>query len=367
MGRMEINFGNTAPYTTGVEEEFQLVDPESLALTPGIEEVLAARDAAGLPEESVTSELSASCLETRSPILGTVAALAEDLPTLREKVGKLVESRGLRLLAAGTHPFSEATEQRITSYERYHKVEREMGWVARTQAIYGLHVHVAVPDAEYAIRATSALAGYVPLFVALSANSPFWRGADTRLASTRTKVFDLFPRSGLPPAFGSWADYEHHVGTLIEAGLIPDYTFCWWDARPHPGLGTVELRAMDAQTNPARSASLAALAQCIVATAEEHPPQNPLYTAENKWLAVRHGLRAKFCDFDTNTSTSAREMARGLVKSLSPVAQDLGCANELEGILEITEDDTGAEKQRSVFGKRSSVTDVAAYLVSETA
>lgn len=367
MGRMEINFGSTAPYTTGVEEEFQLVEPESLALTPAIEDVLAARDAAGLPEDSVTSELSASCLETRSPVFGAVAGLAEELPALRDRARKLAESCGARLLAAGAHPFSEATGQRITDYERYREVEREMGWVARTQAIYGLHVHVAVPDAEHAIRATRTLARYVPLFVALSANSPFWRGADTRLASTRTKVFDLFPRSGLPPAFGSWAEYENHVDTLIEAGLIPDYTFCWWEARPHPKLGTVELRAMDSQTDPARSTALAALAQCLVATAHDHPPENPLYTAENKWLAVRHGLDAKFYDFDTKTSTGARETARGLAKSLVPVARDLGCADELEGVFEITEDGAGAERQRAVFGRRGSVTDVASYLVSETA
>jgi glutamate---cysteine ligase / carboxylate-amine ligase len=245
---MEINFGASAPYTVGVEEELQLVDPTSLALVPAIGAVLAARDAAGLPEGSVASELSASCVEVRSPAYGTVAELAAEFPALRRRVRDLVEDCGARLAAAGAHPFSEATAQEITAKERYRRVDEEMGWAARMQAIYGLHVHVAVPDAERAIRAVAALSRHVPLFVALSANSPFWAGADTRLASVRTKVFGLVPRTGLPPTFREWEDFEDYVEALVEAGSIPDYSRCWWDARPHPRLGTVELRAPDTQT-----------------------------------------------------------------------------------------------------------------------
>src|SRR5215218_3263480 len=161
--RMERNFGATAPYTVGVEEEFQLVDPTSLALVPAIDAVLAARHTAELPEDSIASELS-----------GTVAELAAELPVLRRRLQALVEGCGVRLAAAGAHPFSKATAQQITGKERYRMVDKEMGWPARMQAIYGLHVHVAVPDEERAIRAVAALSRYVPLFVALSANSPFW-------------------------------------------------------------------------------------------------------------------------------------------------------------------------------------------------
>jgi carboxylate-amine ligase len=174
---MHVNFGVTAPYTIGVEEEFQLVSPSSFALVPAIEDVLAAHDAVGLSAGSITPELSASCLEVRSPIWGTVAELASKLPALRRRVQALVERCEVRLVAAGTHPFSDATAQPITANERYRRVEEEMGWAARMQAIYGLHVHVAVPDEEHAIRAVNALSRHVPLFVALSANSPFWRGA----------------------------------------------------------------------------------------------------------------------------------------------------------------------------------------------
>ncbi len=364
---METNFGASAPYTVGVEEELQLVDPASLALVPAIDAVLAARDTAGLPEDSVASELSASCVEVRTTAHGTVAELAAELPTLRRSVRSLVEGCGARLAAAGAHPFSEATAQRITDKERYRRVDREMGWPARMQAIYGLHVHVAVPDEERSVRAVAALSRHVPLFVALSANSPFWAGADTRLASVRTKVFGLVPRTGLPPTFKAWGEFEGYVDALVAAGSIPDYSLCWWDARPHPRLGTVELRAPDAQTSSTRTASLAALVQCLVATADEHPPEDPLFTAENKWRATRHGLDARFHDFATGRSSTARKSARDLIERLRPISQDLGCEAELDGASEIAAGETGAEVQRAVFEKRRSMKDVVAHLAAETA
>jgi carboxylate-amine ligase len=366
--QMETNFGATPAYTVGVEEEFQLVDPKSLALVPAIDSVLAAaRAVAGLTEGSVASELLASFLEVRSPIYGTVAELATELPALRRRTRDLAEGCGVRIAAAGTHPFSKATTQPITEHERYRSVEKEMGWTARMQAIYGLHVHVAVPDEERAIRAVNALSRHVPLFVALSANSPFWAGSDTGLSSVRAKIFNLVPHTGLPPSFRSWEDFEGYVDALVGAGSIPDYSLCWWDARPHPRLGTVELRAPDAQTEATRTSSLAALAQCLVATADEHPPENPLFTEENKWRATRYGLNARLYDFSVGRSAAARETVRHLVKTLHPVSQDLGCEAELEGVLEIVEGETGAEGQRAVFGKRGSTEDVIEHLVAATA
>jgi carboxylate-amine ligase len=361
---MKTNFGASAPYTIGVEEEFQLVDPVTLALVPAIDDVLAGRDAARLSANSLTSELLASFLEARSPVYDTAAELAKELPILRRRVRDLVEQCGVRLAVAGTHPFSDSTAQQVTGEQRYHRMEEELGWTARMQAIYGLHVHIAVPDEVHAIRAVAALSRHVPLFIALSANSPFWNGSDTRLSSARVKIFGLVPRSGLPPHFRSWEDFEDYVDALVGAGSIPDYSWCWWDARPHPWLGTVELRAPDAQTDVARTVSLAALAQCLVATAGEYTSENPLLTEENKWRATRYGLDARLHDFSTGRSVTAREAARNLVKALRPVAQDLGCETELEGVLEITESGTGAEKQRAVFGKRGSLKDVAEYLAA---
>ena len=363
---METSFGASAPYTVGVEEELQLVAPASLALTPGIGSVLAARDTAGLPKESVSAELSASCVELRSSARNTVGELGREVFDLRKAVRSLAEEGGIGLAAAGAHPFSDPVLQEITAEDRYRQVEERMGWPARMQAIYGLHVHVAVPDGETAIKAVNVLSRHVPLFLALSANSPFWNGVDTRLASTRAKVFALVPRSGLPPAFRAWEEFEAYVGTLVDAGLVPDYSWCWWDVRPHSRLGTVELRAPDVQTDPARTPALAALAQCLVAMADEYQPEDPLFTEENKWSATRHGLDATLHDFSSGHATPARKLARTLVKSLVPISQDLGCEAELEGILEIIEAGNGAQKQRRVYNRRGSLEDVVRYLVEAT-
>ncbi len=360
---MESRFGATAPYTVGVEEEFQLVDPATRALTPAVDEVLAA----GGDTRLITSELSRSCVEMLSPVFTSAAELARELPALRRKVRSLAQRCGVEIVAAGTHPFSEPTEQPLSGGDHNRRVEEEMGWVARTQAIYGLHIHVAVPDGDAAIRAVNALARRVPLLVALSANSPFWRGSETRLASTRIKIFEMFPRSGLPPVFHYWEDFEHYIETLVASGSIPDYSWCWWDARPHQKFGTVELRSPDVQTDASYTAALVALVQCLVVGAEEETPENPLFNAENKWRAVRHGMDASFYDFTAGMEVQARSLARRLVEELRPVAQDLGCEEELGGVLEIVELGTGARLQRAALQRSGSLEAVVDYLIEGTA
>ena len=362
---MDSGFGATAPYTIGVEEEFQLVDPGSRGLTPAVDEVLAAGEGSRL----ITSELSRSCVEMLSPVFASAADLARELPGLRREVRDLARSRGVEIVAAGTHPFSEPTEQPLTDGDHNRRVEEEMGWVARTQAIYGLHIHVAVPDGDTAILAVNALARHVPLLVALSANSPFWRGFDTRLASTRIKIFEMFPRSGLPPTFQNWEDFEDHIEALVASGSIPDYTWCWWDTRPHQKFGTVELRAPDVQTDASYTVALAALVQCLVAKTGMvvQPPEDALYTAENKWRAVRYGMDADFYDFVAGKVIPARSLARGLVEELRPLARDLGCEEELGGVLEIVELGTGTELQRAAHKRIGSLEGVMDYLIEGTA
>lgn len=359
---MEERFGASAPYTVGVEEEFQLVDPGSRELSPAFEDVLAAADGSRL----VTSELSQSCIEMLSPVFETVADLYRELPALRREVREMASSAGVELASSGAHPFSDPTGQPLSTSEHHRLVEEEMGWVARTQAIYGLHVHVAAPDGEAAIQAVGALSRYVPLLIALASNSPFWRGEDTRLASTRTKIFEIFPRSGLPPAFGGWDEFERHIETLVESGSIPDYSWCWWDVRPHPKFGTVEFRALDAQTDPAYTASLAALIQCLVATSGGHAQEDPLMTGENKWRAIRYGMEAVFYDFAAKREVRAPMLVRELFEELRGTAQDLGCEAELEGVLEIPERGTGSELQRAALRKRGSLEGVVEHLVEAT-
>src|SRR5215204_3483250 len=362
---MDSGFGATAPYTIGVEEEFQLVDPGSRGLTPAVDEVLAAGEGSRL----ITSELSRSCVEMLSPVFASAADLARELPRLRREVRELARSRGVEIVAAGTHPFSEPTEQPLTGGDHNRRVEEEMGWVARTQAIYGLHVHVAVPDGDTAILAVNALARHVPLLVALSANSHLWCVFYTMLASTRIYIFEMFPRSSLPPTFLNWEDFEDHIGALVASGSIPDYSWCWWDARPHQKFGTVELRAPDVQTDASYTVALAARVQCLVARAsmDEQPPEDALYNAENKWRAVRYGMDADFYDFAAGRVVPARSMARRLVEELRPVARDLGCEEELGGLLEIVELGTGAELQRAAHKRSGSLEGVMDYLIEGTA
>jgi carboxylate-amine ligase len=360
---MEAAFGAGTPYTVGVEEEFQLVDPLSRALVPAVEGVISAGDGTNL----VTSELSRSCVEMVSPVFAGVAGLAQELPALRREVAEMAREGGSEIVAAGTHPFSEPTEQPLAGGAHNRRLEEEMGWVARTQAIYGLHVHVAVPDGEAAIAAVNELARRVPLLIALSANSPFWRGSDTRLASTRSKIFEMFPRSGLPPAFRDWEDFVNHVEALVASGCIPDASWCWWDARPHLRFGTVELRAPDVQTDASRTAAIAALVQCLVAaSADGRAPEDPVYINENKWRAVRRGMGATFYDFAAGLSVGARSLARELVDELRPVSQQLGCEAELEGILEIVERGDGAVLQREAFERCGSLEGLVDHLAAAT-
>jgi carboxylate-amine ligase len=293
--------------------------------------------------------------------------LARQLPALRREVAKAAEAAGVGLAASGLHPISDPFAQRFTSGERYERMEKELGSLARLQIIYALHVHVAVPDGEAAIRATNALLRHVPLFVALSANSPFWIGMDTGFASARVKIRDASPRSGLPPTFHSWGEFEDYTNALVAMGNIPDFSWFWWDVRPHPRLGTVELRVPDVQAELDYAVALAALTQCLVATADDHAPEDARYVSENKWRAIRRGLDARFYDFSRRVEKGAREVARDLVARLRPVSQDLGCEAELGGVLEILDRGTGTEMQRAAYEKRGALEDVVDYLLRTTA
>src|SRR5918998_4448150 len=361
---MERRFGAGRPYTVGVEEEFQLVDPATRELAPGIEGVLGA-----VPEgfERIKPELFQPCVEMLTPVFSNASELGRRLVALRREVVRPVGKAGLGLAASGLHPFSDPFAQPFTPGERYRRMEEELGSLARLQMIYALHVHVAVPDEEAAIRATNALLRHVPLLVALSANSPFWRGEDTGFASARVKIRDASPRSGLPPTFGGWEEFEDYTQRLVAAGSIPDSSWFWWDVRPHPVHGTVELRVPDVQAEPAYAVALAALTQCLVATAEDYAPEDARFVSENKWRAIRRGLDAIFYDFSSGEEKGARETARDLVRRLHPVSQDLGCEAELDGVLEILERGTGAELQRAAYEKRGSLEDVIEYLLGATA
>src|SRR6266496_6622395 len=240
-------FGTGEPYTLGVEEEYMLLDSETFDLVQHIDTFLAAAAGHEL-EAQMKAELMQSVLEIATPVCRSAADVDRELRKLREYVTSVASQKSLRVGSAGTHPFSLFEAQRITARDRYRALVDQMQYVARRELIFGLHVHVAVDGPEKAIQIVNALIGHLSELVALSANSPFWRGEPTGLASSRHMVFAAFPRSGPPPRFRDYADYAEVVGQLERTGCIADYTHIWWDIRLHPRLGTIEIRICDAVT-----------------------------------------------------------------------------------------------------------------------
>jgi carboxylate-amine ligase len=360
--------GGGSGYSLGVEEELPIVDATTGELVSRIEEIMAR-----LPKalcEFVSYELFQSVLEIKTPPCATAAETEKHLRELRGRVGSWAAACGSSLASAGTHPFSRYRDQKVTDQDRYRQVIETLRWVAEREVIFGQHVHVAVPDEEKVIEAHNRLSEKAPLLLALSANSPFWQDMDTGFESSRVKIFETFPRAGLPPAFPDWESFEDYVDLMVRSGAMDDYTYCWWDVRPHPKIGTIELRILDSQTNLKYATSLTALTQCIVAHAiEDQGPRGPYNQAlaeENKWRASRHGMGAAFYDTEKDANVPARDIARDLVEELKPHAQDLNCEAELEGILEIVEGGTGSQRQREVYENSGDFLDVVAFLIEGT-
>jgi carboxylate-amine ligase len=365
---MPIEFNGSGGYTLGVEEELHIVDAATGALVPKIDEIMAR-----LPEdlaELISYELFQSVLETKTPVCKNAAEAAGHLRELRGRVGSWAAACGASLASAGTHPFSRYQDQKVTDQERYKKVIRTLRWVAQREVIFGQHVHVSVPGPEEAILAHNRLSEYAPFLLALSTNSPFWQGMDTGFESSRVKIFETFPRAGLPPAFPDYEAFEGYVDLMVDAGAMDDYTFCWWDVRPHPRIGTIELRILDSQTRIEAAIALTALTQCLVHRMLEedtsNEPYNRALAEENRWRASRHGMDAVFYNAADDKSTSARDTARNLVEELKPHAQDLNCEDELENILEIVEGGTDSQRQRQVYEESGDFLDVVAHLIEGT-
>ena len=302
---LDHRFGESDPYTLGVEEEYQLLDGSSFDLVQHIDTVLAAIEGHEL-EPQINPELMQSVLEIATPVCHTPADVMRELVKLRGYVCGIARAKGLRLGSAGTHPFSLFERQRITAKDRYRKLVDQLQYVARRELIFGMHIHVAIDDAEKAINVVNGLLPQLAPLLALSASSPFWRGEPTGLMSSRQMVFSAFPRSGPPPRFRDYADYAEVVGQLERTGCIADYTHIWWDIRPHPRLGTIEIRVCDAVTRVEDAVAIAAYCQAFVKllserydAGQEIPTYHRILTTENKWLAARYGLDAPVMDLAT--------------------------------------------------------------------
>ena len=367
---MDVNYGSSTPYSLGVEEEFQLLSAESFGLTSRFDEVLAASG----DHPQIKPELLQSTAEVATEPARTVGDAIEQARELRRRVRDAAAELGVRFASAGTHPFSRYEHQDVTEQARYQELIEAMQWVAERELIFGLHVHVGLETAQQAITVANALRTWVPELLALSANSPFWHGRDTGLASTRSKVFDTFPRSGLPPAFTSFEEFELLVERGVKANCFADYTYIWWDLRPHPKLGTLEIRVCDGQTRIATVAAITALVQSLVATlaetddcAAKFQTQPATLIAENKWRAARYGLDTDFVDLEHDTERPARESIRALVELASPAARRLGCAGELEEVEGVLARGPGADEQRRVHAESGSLLAVAQWLADQTA
>jgi carboxylate-amine ligase len=365
---IEHAFGRSAPYSLGIEEEFQLVGAESYELVPRFDEVAEEAD-----DERVRPELMTSVLETATGVAGSVREAVAEVRELRTSLRDAAAERGALIASAGTHPFSRWEHQEITDSPRYTGVLDKLRWVAEQVVIFGLHVHVGIDSADKAVAVATALRTHVPELLALSANSPFWQGRDTGLASTRSKVFETMPRSGLPPRLDSYEEFEALVGHAVAAGFFEDYTYIWWDVRPHPKLGTVELRACDAQTRVESVAALASLVQSLAATFAERyeqdgrlPAAPRTLIAENKWRAARYGLDTELADFARDTVRPARDAVLELAELAAPAAKRLGCEEELREVERLCARGTGADEQRAVERRDGSLLAVAQWLAAET-
>ena len=353
---MEIPFSSSERASLGVEWELQLVDRDTRQLTAGAVEILEELRPEGAEEHpKAKHELLQSTVEIITGICTTVEEAKADLAGTLAEVAAQAEKRNLGVMCAGTHPMTDWQTQLISPKERYLRLVEEMQWPARRLQIFGVHVHVGVRAPEKAFPIVNALTQYVPHFLALSASSPYWVGCDTGLASARTKVFEGMPTAGLPYQLTGWPEFEHYMETLISTRAIESVREVWWDIRPHPDFGTVELRICDGLPTLDEIGAVAALGQCLVEQFDNQldrgytlPSPQRWVLQENKWRAARHGLDADIVVDEKGTVRPVRQALTDLVEDLMPVAGRLGCEAELADVERILRVGGSYQRQRAV-------------------
>jgi glutamate---cysteine ligase / carboxylate-amine ligase len=352
-------------WTAGIEEEVVLLSPQTWLPESRCEDVLGALPAEFA--ECARAETHGSALELATAPSRTIAEAVSELAALRAALASTLDGLGLRAAATGTHPTARWEDVDVSPGARYQFVHASMRELARREPTFGLHVHVAVPDAESALRALNAFRGHLPVLLALSANSPFWQGRDSGLASARTPAFQAFPRTGLPRWFPDYAAYVEAIDVLVRCDAIPEPTFLWWDARLQPRFGTLEVRIMDAQTRVEDTAAIAALVQCLVrleTEREPRPPDAPEVLDENRFLAARDGMDARLVDPPACARRPVRDRLAELLEDCAPVARSLGCSDELADVGRLARS-TGAARQRALAAGAGSLEGLAEALADE--
>ena len=373
---MAISWNPSRGATIGVEWELQLLDTSTRMLRQDAGEVLAALP--GLTEErehpKIRHELMQSTVEVVTGVCSTVSEAKDDLSATISQLERITGRRGTMLACAGTHPVSDWRDAKMAPIQRYAELVEQMQWLVRRIQTFGVHVHVGIRDGSKAIPIVNALAGYLPHFLALTASSPYWNGQDTGLASSRAIVFGGLPTSGPPQPLTDWTEFEEYMDTLLRAGTIRSIKEVWWDIRPHPDFGTVEIRMFDGVPTLREIGMTAALSQSLVQLMDTQLdrgyklPTPPAWVVrDNKWRATRYGLDAIVITDDSGSTAPLRDELYELTRELQPVADRLGCGPELGVVTEVLDSGASYERQRAIVTSGGGLGDVVDALVTEFA
>ena len=356
----------------GIEEEYQTIDPETRDLRSHIHAEIVQKGKTLLAER-VKPEMHQSVVEIGTGVCRNIQEADEEIRSIRRQMIHLAKQNGLRLAAAGTHPFSHWREQEIYPDARYHTIVEDLKLVARANLIFGLHVHIGVEDRETAIQIMNGARYFLPHLLAISANSPFWLGMETGLRSYRCKVFDKFPRTNIPDIYHSWSEFDNYVNLLIHTNCIDNAKKIWWDIRPHPHFPTLEFRVCDMPMRVEESIAIAALCQAIIGKLYQLHERNLSFRhynraliMENKWRAARYGLAGKLIDFGKQTEVPAKDLIREILDFVFDVVEELGSQREIAYIYRILEEGSGADRQLQVFHETGDLNKVVDYTIAQT-
>ena len=362
----------TPSFTVGIEEEYQTIDPETFDLRSHINAEIIAKGKRQL-DERVKAEMHQSVVEVGTGVCRNMKEARADIVNLRRQMVDLAQSSGLLLVAGATHPFADWRVQDIYPDERYLQVVEDMQLVARSNLIFGLHVHVGIEDRETTIQLMNQIRYFLPHLLALSTNSPFWLGMNTGLKSYRCKVFDKFPRTNIPDTFTSWAEYETFVDLLVKTNCIDNAKKIWWDVRPHPFFSTLEVRICDIPMRVDETLAIAALIQATVVKLYKLHAKNQAYREysrsllmENKLRAARYGISGELIDFGLEREVAGRDLLLEYLDFVDDVLDELGSRDEVNYIRTILERGTGADRQLREFADTGDLKKVVAYMVEET-
>jgi len=358
-------------FTIGIEEEFQIVDPETRELRSHIQEILA--QGKMILKEQIKPEMHQSVVELGTEICRDVADARRQVVRLRRELAMLAARDGLLVASAGTHPFSHWMDQLITSGERYATVVNDLQQIARANLIFGLHVHIGIPDREEAIQLMNQARYFLPHIYALSVNSPFWLGQNTGFKAYRHNIFERFPRTGIPDVFESLSEYEEYLELLVTTNCIDNAKKIWWDIRLHPFFDTLEFRICDAQCGVEDTIALAAMMQAVIFKLHKLLRQNTSFRIyrrrvidENRWRASRYGLDGKLIDFGRKCEVETRSLIHEILEFISAEVDELGSLREIGHIERILRGGTGADRQLAVWERTQDMKAVVDQIVAET-